>query len=427
MSDLSEMEKIRREYLEKVESLQDWEQQRKFVYNIRPLDVDVVIDDTTLREGLQMAGVVSPTPENACRIAVMLRDIGVERIEVMTYTRSDRKGINLMRDEGLGPLLAAWCRAAQVDIDAALEMGFEQIGISHPVSFIHLKKWVDKDVRTLLERVVSAVEYAVDHGLKVFVHGEDSTRADWAFEREFINAVAEAGASVYRICDTVGCGISDPEAPLPNGIPAKVRRIKEETKIPAIEIHAHDDLGNAVENTMAAIRAASGLYEKVYASTTFLGIGDRAGGAETEKVIMNCYFHHGVRKWNLKLLKGLADLVAEAMKYRVPLNKAIVGRSAFAHESGIHVHGVKVLPLTYEIFPPELVGQKREIRIGKRSGKHGVKLKLEEMIGREVGDEDPRLLKLLQLLKGKFVKGRRRTSLTDEEFRQLARDVGFKV
>ncbi|MCD6248584.1 MAG: hypothetical protein J7J17_03960, partial [Hadesarchaea archaeon] len=371
--------------------------------------------------------VVSPTPENACRIAVMLRDIGVERIEVMTYTRSDRKGINLMRDEGLGPLLAAWCRAAQVDIDAALEMGFEQIGISHPVSFIHLKKWVDKDVRTLLERVVSAVEYAVDHGLKVFVHGEDSTRADWAFEREFINAVAEAGASVYRICDTVGCGISDPEAPLPNGIPAKVRRIKEETKIPAIEIHAHDDLGNAVENTMAAIRAASGLYEKVYASTTFLGIGDRAGGAETEKVIMNCYFHHGVRKWNLKLLKGLADLVAEAMKYRVPLNKAIVGRSAFAHESGIHVHGVKVLPLTYEIFPPELVGQKREIRIGKRSGKHGVKLKLEEMIGREVGDEDPRLLKLLQLLRGKFVKGRRRTSLTDEEFRQLARDVGFKV
>ncbi|RLE36330.1 hypothetical protein DRJ12_04500 [Candidatus Acetothermia bacterium] len=229
------------------------------------------------------------------------------------------------------------------------------------------------------------------------------------------------------MCDTVGCGTSDPEAPLPNGIPAKVRRIKEETKIPAIEIHAHDDLGNAVENTMAAIRAASGLYEKVYASTTFLGIGDRAVGAETEKVIMNCYFHHGVRKWNLKLLKGLADLVAGAMKYRVPLNKAIVGRSAFAHESGIHVHGVKVLPLTYEIFPPELVGQKREIRIGKRSGKHGVKLKLEEMIGREVGDEDPRLLKLLQLLRGKFVKGRRRTSLTDEEFRQLARDVGFKV
>ncbi|MCD6248433.1 MAG: hypothetical protein J7J17_03190, partial [Hadesarchaea archaeon] len=84
MSDLSEMEKIRREYLEKVESLQDWEQQREFVYNIRPLDVDVVIDDTTLREGLQMAGIVSPTPENACRIAVMLRDIGVERIEVMT-------------------------------------------------------------------------------------------------------------------------------------------------------------------------------------------------------------------------------------------------------------------------------------------------------------------------------------------------------
>lgn len=404
-----------------------WEDLKNLVYKPEPLEVEVIIDDTTLREGLQMAGLVSPLPENACRIACLLRDIGVERLEVLTFTKSDQQAVKLMRDEGLGEMLAAWCRAAKQDIDAALKLDFKQVGISHPVSYIHFQKWPGVSLEELVKRIVEAVEHAVDHGLTVFMHGEDSTRADWEFERELVNAVAEAGAEVYRICDTVGCGRSSPRAPLPFGIPQKVKRLKEETKIPHVEIHAHDDLGNAVENTMAAIRAASGIYDKIYASTTFLGIGDRAGNAETEKIIMNCYFHHGVTKWNLRPLRELALLIASSVNYHLPLNKAIVGDAAFAHESGIHVHGISTLPLTYEPFPPELVGQHRTIVIGKRSGKHGVKLKVEEILGRQIEEDDPRLAKLVNLVKDKFVEGRRRYPIKDEEFKQYMRKVGFEV
>jgi len=433
-SDFDKMEKARQEYLERIRSLSPpqfdptkWENLRKLVYPPLPLKVDVVIDDTTLREGLQMAGLASPLPENACRIACLLRDIGVERLEVLTYTKSDQDGVKMMRDNGLGNMIAAWCRAAREDVDLALKLDFKQVGISHPVSYIHFEKWMGTGLEKLIERVVDTVQYAVEHGLRVFVHGEDSTRADWEFERTFVNAVADAGAEVYRICDTVGCGLSDAQAPLPYGIPAKVRQMKKETKIPYLEIHTHDDLGNAVENTMATIRAASGLYEKVYASTTFLGIGDRAGGAETEKVILNCYFHHGIDKWNLKPLRELAVFMASSINYNLPLNKAIVGDAAFAHESGIHVHGVSTLPLTYETFPPESVGQQRSIVIGKRSGKHGVKLKIEEIMGKEIKDDDPRLAQLVDMIRDKFVEGKRRYPIKDQEFLEYMRKVGFEV
>ncbi|MFB0500554.1 MAG: LeuA family protein [Candidatus Hadarchaeaceae archaeon] len=429
-----EMEKAKREQLGKIRDFsplefdpERWEKLRKIVYKPHPLNLDVIIDDTTLREGLQMAGLVSPRSADTCRIACMLRDTGVERLEVLTYTNSDQEAIKLMQDEGLEKMLAAWCRATRADIDLALKFDFKQVGVSHPVSYIHFEKWTDKSLQELIERVVDTVAYAVEHGLTVFVHGEDSTRADWKFERAFINAVADAGASVYRICDTIGCGLSDPSASLPNGIPAKIRQIKEDTKIPNVEIHAHDDFGNAVENTMAAIRAASGLFGKVYASTTFLGIGDRAGNAETEKIILNCYMHYDIKKWNLQPLRELATFLASSLKYQLPLNKAIVGDAAFAHESGIHIHGLMALPLTYEPFPPELVGQKRTIVVGKRSGKHGVRLKLEELTGQKIDEDDPRLAEIVELLKNKFVTGERRYPIRDDEFKQYAQKAGFKI
>ena len=428
------MEGARREYLENMKgiSLTDfdlgkWEAIRKSAYPPRPLDVDVILDDTTLRDGLQMAGLVSPLPADAARIASMLRDIGIERLEVLAYTKSDQEAIRIMQDNGLGDTIAAWCRASREDIDTALKLGFKQVGISHPVSYIHFEKWANVPLEKLVERVVETVTYAKDHGLDIFVHGEDSTRADWDFERYFINSVAEAGAGVYRICDTIGCGLSDPQAPPPNGIPDKVRRIKAETKMPYIEIHSHDDFGNAVENTMAAIHAANGLYKKVYASTCFLGIGDRSGNAETEKVIINLYIHHDMPKWDIRYLRELTVFMGSALKYNVPLNKAIVGDAAFAHESGVHIHGLMASPLTYEPFPPELVGQKRTIVVGKRSGKHGIRLKLEEILNQKVSEEDPKLAELVEFLKNKFVAGERRYPIKDSEFRQYAKKVGFDV
>lgn len=396
-----------------------------FYFRVIPLKTEPLIDDTTLRDGVQMPG-LAIAPEDTAEIARLLDEIGVERIELHHYHKSDKKAVKLIQDLGLNARLAGWCRAVKEDIDDAIDCGFNEVGISHPVSHVHFKaKWPDKTEEDLLNRVVEAVEYAVkDHGLRVFVHGEDSTRASWEFERRFINAIADVGAECYRICDTVGVGLSDPEAPLPNGIPAKIKAIKAETKISDIEIHAHDDLGNAVENTLAAIRAASGVWKRIYASTTFLGIGERAGNAETEKVIMNLYMHHGVKKYEkgLKKLKAIADFIGKATGYVIPPNKAIVGDYSFAHESGIHTHGVLNDPLTYEPYPPELVGSKRRLTIGKHSGKAIIRHKIKELTGVEPSLNQ--LKAVVDKVKSIYEKGRR-ASLKDEEFKNILREVGI--
>jgi len=316
------------------------------------------------------------------------------------------------------------------DVDSALSLDFGDVGISHPVSYIHLNaKWPNKSYDDLLERVVGTVEYAKDHGLRVFVHGEDCTRADWIFEKRFINAVADAGASVYRICDTVGVGLSDPAAQLPAGIPMKVKKIAEETRIKAIEIHAHDDLGNAIENTMATIRAADSLYKKVYVSTTMLGIGERSGGAETEKVMMNLYLHYNVQKFRDRLwkLKEVADYVSFALGVVIPPNKAIVGKYAFSHESGIHTHGVLRDPRTYEPFQPELVGNSRRLTIGKQSGTAIIRYTVAQLIGKDIRKQDPRLDNLVRLVKNVYSIGTRKSSLNEEEFRELVCKSGFMI
>jgi len=394
-------------------------------FNRLSLKTEPLIDDTTLRDGVQLPG-LAVSPEDAAEIARLLDEIGVERIELHHFQKSDKKAARLIQDMSLNARVAGWCRAAKEDIDDAIDCGFEEVGISHPVSHIHFKaKWPDKTDEELLRRVVEAVEYAAkDHGLRVFVHGEDSTRANWDFEKRFINAVAEAGAECYRICDTVGIGLSDPAAPLPNGIPAKVKAIKAETKIESIEIHAHDDFGNAVENTMAAIRAASGVWDKIYASTTFLGIGERAGNAETEKVIMNLYMHYGVKKYEGKtqVLKKLADFIGRATGYLIPPNKAIVGDYAFAHESGIHTHGVLSNPLTYEPYPPELVGNRRRLTIGKHSGRAIIRHKIQEMTGKTPSEDQ--VMAVISRVKEIYENGRK-ASLKEDEFKRILSEVGL--
>ena len=387
------------------------------------LKTDPIIDDTTLRDGIQMPG-LAVNPEDAVKIVQLLSEIGVERVELFHYLKPDKKAAKIINSMDLDIRVAGWCRAVKEDIDSAIDCGFEEVGISHPVSYIHLKaKWPNKTPDELLEKVVEVVEYAAKtHGLRTFVHGEDSTRADWNFEKKFINAVADAGAECYRICDTVGIGLSDENAPLPNGIPAKIKRVKMETEIKSIEIHAHDDFGNAVENTMAAIRAASGVWDKIYASTTFLGIGERAGNAETEKVIMNLYMHYNVKKFEGKVskLKELANFISKATGYIIPPNKAIVGDYSFAHESGIHTHGALNNPWTYEPYPPELVGNTRRITIGRNSGKNVIRHKVMEITGKTPDDET--LAVIVERIREIYENGRK-ASLKEEEFKAILREL----
>jgi isopropylmalate/homocitrate/citramalate synthase len=389
------------------------------------LKTEPIIDDTTLRDGIQMPG-LAVKPKDAATIAELLSESGVERIEVFHYQEPDKKAAKLIQEKKLDLRVAGWCRAVKDDIDSAIDCGLSEVGISHPVSDIHFKaKWPDKTHEQILANVVEVVEYAAKtHGLTTFVHGEDSTRADWSFEKKFINAVAQAGAQCYRVCDTIGIGLSDLNAPLPIGIPAKIKAIKKETKINEIEIHAHDDFGNAVENTMAAVRAASGIWDKIYASTTYLGIGERAGNAETEKVLINLYLQYGVKKYEGKTqqLKKTADFIGKATGYIVPPNKAIVGDYGFAHESGIHTHGVLSDPWTYEPYPPELVGNTRRLTIGKQSGKGIIKHKIAEIIGKAPSDKA--LVVAVERVKEVYANGRR-ASLKEEEFKRILQEIKF--
>ncbi len=396
-------------------------------YNKLPLRVNPIIDDTTLRDGIQMPG-TAVSPRHATHIAYLLDAIGVERIEVHQYQKPDQEAIKLIQDLSLSARLCSWCRAVKEDVDIALKLDVKEVGVSYPVSDIHYRaKWPGVDRAELLRRCVEVIEYARQHGLIVFIHGEDSTRADWSYEREFINSCADAGADCYRICDTVGIGVSDPRAPLPNGIPMKIRKIREETKISNVEIHTHDDLGNAVENSIAAARAAEGFFKDVYVSTSMLGMGERAGNAETEKVMMNLYLHNGVKKFEngLYWLKEVADYVSFATGVVIPPNKAIVGNNAFAHESGIHTHGILRDPFTYEPFPPKLVGNVRRLTIGKQSGTAIIKHQAESLHGKEIDKTDPRLDYLVQLVKDIYASGERKSSLKDEEFKQLVEKAGL--
>jgi citrate (Re)-synthase len=391
-----------------------------FYYKLQ-LKTNPIIDDSILRDGIQMPG-LAVGPKDAAKIAQLLSEVGVERIELFHYQEPDKKAAKLIQDQKLDMRVAGWCRAVKEDIDSAVQCGFAEVGISHPVSDIHFRaKWPEKTREQILANVVDVVEYAAKTcGLRTFVHGEDSTRADWDFEKRFINAVADAGAECYRVCDTVGIGLSDVNAPLPIGIPAKVLAIKKQTKIRAIEIHAHDDFGNAVENTMAAIKAASGVWDNIYASTTYLGIGERAGNAETEKVILNLYLHYNVKKYDGKTskLKQAADYIGKASGYIVPPNKAIVGDYGFSHESGIHTHGVINDPWTYEPYPPELVGNTRRLTIGKQSGKGIIKHKITELSGN--APDDQTVAVVLEKVKDIYANGRR-ASLKEEEFKKILR------
>jgi isopropylmalate/homocitrate/citramalate synthase len=392
-----------------------------FYFKMPQLKTEPIIDDTTLRDGIQMPG-LAVGPKDAAKIAEMLCEVGSERIEMFHYQEPDKKAAKLIHSMKLDCRVAAWCRAVKEDIDSAIDLGFQEVGISHPVSNIHFEaKWPDKTSEQLLANVVDVVEYAAkDHGLRVFVHGEDSTRADWNFEKKWVNAIADAGAECYRVCDTVGIGLPEPDAPVPIGIPAKIKALKKETRLKAVEIHAHDDFGNAIANTMAAVRTASGLWDKIYISTTYLGIGERAGNAETEKIILNLNLHYGVKKFDgrTQKLKETADFIGKATGFVVPPNKAIVGDYGFAHESGIHTHGVLNNAWTYEPYPPELVGNQRRLTIGKQSGKGIIKHKIAELTGKEPTEEQ--VAKIVDLVKDVYANGRR-ASLKEEEFKRILR------
>jgi len=380
------------------------------------------IDDTTLRDGVQMPGIRAPNPEERLEIARLLSKINIERIEMFgTWYDIDRQSARLILESEIPDKtrVAIWVRANKSDIDDALHLpNIKEVGISHPISDIHLKYKLNIDRETAYKRIEEIVQYAIDHGLRVFYHGEDCTRADWDFELKIIQLLEDLKIDTYRICDTVGVGSphhTSETISINKSIPDKIEYLCTHFKI-NFEYHGHDDLGNAVSNTLIALSHGC-----KWASTTMLGMGERSGNAETEKVIMNLKFHHGVDKYNVKYLTEVCKKISKATEVRIPSNKAIVGMNAFTHQSGIHTAGIIQHPETYEPFPPESVGNVRRLLVGPYSGKKVIIYKIKEFMP-EINEKDSRIKNLTNYLqKHLFGSGIRKSALTDEEFKEILR------
>ena len=336
----------------------------------------IQINDTTLRDGEQAAGVAFTVAEKVA-FATLMNAIGVQELEVgiPAMGSTEAEAITEITNLGLQTKLTGWNRAVRSDIDASLGCGLQRVHISVPVSEIQIAVKFQGNCHLVLNRLRDTINYARDRGLYISVGGEDSSRADANFLLDVALAAQDWGASRFRFCDTVG--ILDPLTTY-----KKVQELVNRLIIP-VEMHTHNDFGMATANALAGIRAGA-----TSVNTTVNGLGERAGNAALEEVVMALKRIYGINIGiDTSRFKEISEFIVKASGCNVPPWKAIVGENAFAHESGIHGHGVLHNPATYEAFTPEEVGRERRLVIGKHSGKHlvtnflqqyGIALTLEE-------------------------------------------------
>jgi len=321
----------------------------------------VTINDTTLRDGEQTPGVAF-TAEEKIVLAKALDEIGVQEIEVgiPAMGAEEIEVIQAISSIGLSARLIVWGRMCELDIDAANSCHVDFVNLSVPVSDIHLKHKLRRDRNWVLEQIRHCVPLALDSGMEVCIGCEDASRADMDFLLTVLETAQLAGARRFRFADTLG--LLDPFQTRD-----RIRLLCGSADI-EIEMHAHNDLGLATANTLAAINAGAS-----HVNTTVNGLGERAGNAPLEEVVMGLRHLHAIEAGiDTQLLFHISQLVAKFSGRRVAPNKSIVGSAVFTHESGIHIDGLLKNAINYEGFSPTELGRTHSTVLGKHSGSSAV-------------------------------------------------------
>jgi len=341
----------------------------------------VSIFDTTLRDGEQSPGCSMNLTEKV-RMANKLQDLGVDIIEAGFPIASDGDfaAVKAIAAQCRHVKVAALCRTAEQDVARAAEAlkyaARPRIHTFCATSDIHLEHKLKKTRAEVIEMTRNAVRQARSYADDVEFSAEDATRSDIDYLCEVLDAAVDAGASVLNVPDTVGYTTPNEYTRLVQQVRERVVRDRDDV---IISVHCHNDLGLAVANSLAAIEAGARQVE-----CTINGIGERAGNASLEEIVMALHvradrlpFETGIKTTELY---PTSQLLSSIVGFDVQPNKAIVGRNAFAHEAGIHQHGVINNPLCYEIMTPESVGvPANSLVLGKHSGRHALSLRYAEL------------------------------------------------
>ncbi|ALL01780.1 Homocitrate synthase [Pyrodictium delaneyi] len=375
-----------------------------------PRRLRVGLLDSTLREGEQTPG-VSFTVEQKLEIARLLDEIGVSMIEaghpnVAPDVYEAVKRIIGMKREGVirRAEIVAHSRAVKKDIEVAAELEPDRIAIFYGVSDVHLKYKHKVTREEALSIIGEMIEYARQHGVRVRFTAEDATRADYSFLLEAVRTAREAGADRVSIADTVGIAT-------PYAIRRLFERLTQDEPGVEYDIHAHNDLGMAVANSLAAVEGGATIIH-----VTVNGLGERSGIAPLEQVAVALKRHYGIDVVDLRRVTRLSRLVERYSGIPVPPTAPVVGENAFVHKAGVHVAGVLANPETYEPYPPEWVGRSRDYTIDKYTGRRALQARLERL-GVRVSEEE--LVEILRRVKQRS--GAR--WLRDEDLLEIAEEV----